>query len=349
MKRIKVPAKTVQNFSDVFDNLQDAVAHNLLRRQDRLYKNYGLIFDEKNGSANSLNWKVELVQPHTHTKFRVKVGESQGTALGLIPSGEIIGISTDQTVNPSSIVKNKYYLVYVMWSEYGTEPIATADGFLYDASGTTNTQNTSFLDRTTISISEYDSLVSAFAAADSYVANASDDNKIPLAVLKTLPDVNVTWDDTVVIDLRYKAQLLLNDYLLDDSQVLLKDRNSTASDGGAIDANIDITGTLEVDSNVTLNANLSLEESTSPTVTLTESAGSETLAISRGSANSEILSSDNLNIKSTNDSVSIETGTEGKKVVVDDGNVSINVTEAQAVPLYVSGDAEITEDLTVSD
>ena len=83
MKKIKVPAKTVQNFETVFDNLHSAIAFNILRREDRTYKNYGLLFLDENGTPTSTDWKVEVLTPYTQTKFRTRVGTS-GKALKTI-------------------------------------------------------------------------------------------------------------------------------------------------------------------------------------------------------------------------------------------------------------------------
>ena len=196
MKKIKVPAKTVQNFETVFDNLHSAWAFNLTRREDRTYKNYGLLFLNENDTPTSNDWKVEVLTPYTQTKFRTRVGTS-GKALGLLSSGEIVGISADKDVNLSSYQANKFYLVYVIWDSVGTEPIQTADGFMYNPDGSSNTQNTVYLDRTTITVIEKSTLSSALSTANEYINDYTD--RVPLAVLKT-EESSVEWDMATSFD-----------------------------------------------------------------------------------------------------------------------------------------------------
>tara|TARA_Y100000592_G_C5335292_1_gene251553 strand:+ start:168 stop:533 length:366 start_codon:yes stop_codon:yes gene_type:complete len=59
-------------------------------------------------------------------------------------------------------------------------------------------------------------------------------------------DGELTSDFTGVLDLREKQRLMIDHDLLNDKQILMKDRDSTASDGGAFKANLDIEGKLVI-------------------------------------------------------------------------------------------------------
>lgn len=322
MKKIKVPAKTVQNFETVFDNLHSAIAFNILRREDRTYKNYGLLFLDKNGTPTSTDWQVELLTPYTGTKFRTRVGTS-GKALGLLSSGEIVGISADKDVNLSTYQQNKYYLVYVVWDSVGTEPIPTADGFMYNPDGSVNTQNTVYLDRTTITVVEKTTLSSALSTANEYVNEYTD--RLPLAILKTETS-SVEWDvgddwgngtyepSNGVIDLRGLGQLQLNDYLLDDSQVVMKDRNSTIADGGAIVGDVEVNGTFAVTS-----------ASPTPEIAITNSITSEVLTLSEeGISHDSVTLNQPLSFTSVDGPIKLDSKGYDNGIVIDGDNVGIN-------------------------
>ncbi|MBT7930147.1 hypothetical protein HN682_09565, partial [Candidatus Peregrinibacteria bacterium] len=103
MKKVKVPSSTIQSLETIFDNLADAVGNNITKREERTYKNLGFIFNMENDVPSSDDWKIELTPgPLDSGKFRINVG-SLGTAKGILPNGELIGISTTKDITLSDL------------------------------------------------------------------------------------------------------------------------------------------------------------------------------------------------------------------------------------------------------
>jgi hypothetical protein len=67
----------------------------------------------------------------------------------------------------------------------------------------------------------------------------------------------LTSDSAGVIDLRSKQRMTLDKDLLDDTELLMKDRNSTLTDGGALVGNLDVVGNVMISGILTNPGNFS--------------------------------------------------------------------------------------------
>lgn len=271
MKKIRVPAGTVQKFENVFSDVQDAVKTNSDKLLDIDYSKKGFLIDVVNGIPVDNDWKLTVKDSDS---VIVTINTASNKAMALTGNKEILSLSASVDLDigsPNEAVP--YYVVYVDHGlEYNT-PATIVDGFVYDAEGAVSTINTVQVDKTQIKVTNYSSFSSAYNAASNH-----DAHRLPLgifyvsgspATIKTKADWisegtsdtnynSIYHQDDGVYDLRFISSLKADYRYLPDNKILYKDRNSTSSDGGPILGEITISKKLHSLDHVTIHKNLGI-------------------------------------------------------------------------------------------
>lgn len=260
--KIKVPSGTIQKLETVFDDLQTFEAANLKNRlQTVLNDTFGIPLRTVNGVIDSTFFKVDRADTATSkTKYTIQPGSA------ITESGEYLNITDVFTgTNINNAQADTFYLIKAGYVEAGTDSITAMNSFLYDSAGTTPYS------------SKYSRFQDSFSILNVAVLEATGvtvaSNEIALAIVKTDGNArflhsNFTFADNAatgtptytavngVIDLRFKHKLTLNSDLLDDSVVLMKDRDSTGT--SAINGSIEVLKDLSVTKDFTVSGDTTL-------------------------------------------------------------------------------------------
>ena len=256
MARIRVPAGTVQKLEKVFDDLQTFVDNNQKKRLDIIVKeSVGVALDVRNGVLQDNDFQVTLnVSTDTPTQFTVNSGQ-------LLTSGNKYIKMVEPFVNIyiPSVEINAFYIVRIRYAETGSNLQTSMSSFLYDPQSGETTKYTRFNDAYVIDtkrVYEATGWRSGIGANDigttlaTAIIKSDSGGQIKLVTsqftFEDPVDGTLTSDANGVLDIRPKQRLKIDHDLLDDAQVFMKDRNSTALDGGSVTGNIDFEGSITV-------------------------------------------------------------------------------------------------------
>ena len=228
MDRVKVNDGSSISLGTTFDRVQDYFVTNLGKRFLRLFKSFGVVKD-----TISSGLQIELnVDSNNLNRFVIHPGSA------LLVNQEQITIVADVTSNLTNImsadnlVADAYYLLKLRYAAMGVEPIAVTNAFMYtgDVSSPFSSKYSKFLDSYIITgVRVY--------PGDAHLLDNVGVNEVGLAIIKTdaanalaLNYGAWTFDDLTVTngvaDFRPLNTIKLSKNLLDEQEILFKDRDS---------------------------------------------------------------------------------------------------------------------------
>jgi len=197
MDRIIVPQGTKQNFYQVFEDLQDYIKSNLKRRYDPFISSYGISAEVVNGVVNTNGLKVQY---SGGTNITIEPG------IAITSNFSFIRTLTQTTISLNTVASGKYTISAVC-DPYTDTPTAVINGFLFNSSGA-DSSDTRYHEATTFNITNSGVTTTASGV---YLAN-------------------IDWngsDSCTIYDRRLENIFLLKDSIIDDSNIVKKDRDST--------------------------------------------------------------------------------------------------------------------------
>jgi len=243
MNRIKVPSGSKQSLETVFDNLQDFVEENITDRIGVLFSDFGVAMGRSIGVSDD---DFKIILDSARTGFTLNSGKA------ISDDGEhfdFAGETRKAAITSFSLSPTTYYLVKMSYTWVGSDAVAAQNAFMYNAAGTTpySTQYTKKNDTYLIEMVAVTGTISSIIAALD-----SDEFALGLVYVTAANKFDTsawTFDSNTaingVIDLRHQNRLLLDIDNMDDSKVLLKDRDSTGD--YAIDGKVEVNDDFYID------------------------------------------------------------------------------------------------------
>ncbi len=198
MEKVIVPAGTKQKLSEVFADLQTGIITNLRRRFNQLIGTYGISATVKNGVITSNGLLVSQTAPTTLT---VQPGDALTASLNYIQTTSATNISLSAT-------DSGLYTIVAKSAPIQDTPTTVINGFLCEPGGGTADTREHASTTFTLEASTYTTTTSGVYLAD------MDWNGVDTATLTDRRDENI---------------LVFKDSLLNDTNVVKKDRDSTIS------------------------------------------------------------------------------------------------------------------------
>lgn len=247
MDRIVSPNGSPINLEKTINDLQTKVFGNLTKRISQISKTRGVVLDVKEGVPNNA----------------LQVGVSGGNVtiapgLALTKANDYINVSsTTNAVNLASSNIDTLYGVTIKYTEAGTDAVAALNAFVYDAlGGASLSKKTVFSDSFVIELLPITGTVSAFLSG-------LPSDTIALAAIysdagaPTIPADLTNYTSTGIsgfqlADLRPVTRLLIDESILDESKVFLKDRASTGAN--AVQGDVEFLSDINAKGSVTLSA-----------------------------------------------------------------------------------------------
>lgn len=278
MNRIKVPSGSIQKLETVFENLQDQTELNLSNRIDAITKlvdkqySYGIILDTVNGAASSADNSLLLQLTTGYGGWTIAGGYAITQSKDYVAYNGVT--DADARVDPIyNMSTSRYYLVKLVYSEVGSDPVTTMNAFLFDKTGSEpyTDKMTKKTDSVSVGVLDITTEYSAGIDLEKLYPDLLYDNEIGIAIVKTSASLTI-FDTTTftvdgvssvngVIDVRRYNRFIMNSSILDDSKILLKDRDSIGD--------YKINGAIEVDGDLIVTG----ESATTPVFKVDQTNG----------------------------------------------------------------------------
>ncbi|HNW88098.1 MAG TPA: hypothetical protein PKN48_00415 [Bacteroidales bacterium] len=263
MNRIKVPSGSIQKLETIFENLQDQTELNISNRIDALTNlvdkqySYGIILNTVNGATSSADTSLLLQLTTGYGGWTIAGGHAVTQGKDYIAYTGVT--DADSRVDPIyNMSTSKYYLVKLIYSEVGSEPVTTMNAFLFDKTGSEpyTDKMTKKTDSVSVGVLDITANYSAGIDLEKIYPDLLTSNEIGIAIVKTSTSSTI-FDTTTfiidgvssvngVLDIRKYNRFILSSSIIDDSKILLKDRDSIGDYkiGGAveIDGDLIVTG-----------------------------------------------------------------------------------------------------------
>lgn len=232
MNKIKIPSGSLIKTEQAFEDLQTTIQNNTGLRHTNLFQSYGTLADYNSYTSTILTSGLYIANT-TNLYFNLYPGYA------LLPDNEIIYISGQSPISinitdsvyPSktALEDDATYIIGLKYNSAGSSPIQVMSAFVYSQLGGDN-MNYKY------SIYSDSFTIYTFNTAN-YSPYTLPSGVVPLGIIKHSSGQltegwsyslnNTTWTPVnKIIDCRRFYNLKLNKYLLSDSDVVLKDRDS---------------------------------------------------------------------------------------------------------------------------